>query len=266
MDTKQTIQENQYDFPYHHLPSISSGFFTPTRAFPGSFIYMSYIEAVMDKINNLSHNSILDIGCGDGKFLREASIFFPEARLVGNDYSKRAIALSHAFNFNKKVLFTTESAEKIAADEGQFEIVTTIEVLEHIPPSEVSIFCRNFASSLSKNGFGIITVPSDNVPVNKKHYQHFNKETLEEAIHPYLEIKDIFFLNKKSAIEKIIRRIFSNRFFILNHTKICTLLYSYYCRNLLYTSNPKKNSRIMAIVQNSTPRNKEKASIKHDNN
>jgi len=121
-------------------------------------------------------------------------------------------------------------------------------VLEHIPPQEIDSFSKSFAAALSPDGIGIITVPSDNQPVNQKHYQHFNKHTLRETLSPHLAVTEIFFLNESSWKNWVIQRALSNRFFILNHQKVATALYNYYRKNLL-KSTPERCERLMAIVR-----------------
>jgi 2-polyprenyl-3-methyl-5-hydroxy-6-metoxy-1,4-benzoquinol methylase len=248
MDVKQIHQERQYGFPYHHIPSVKRDDFSQSRLLSWGYVYMSYLESVLDYIDSLSPDSILDIGCGDGKFLYEARKRFPDAILAGNDYSQNAIAFAKAFNFNDRVHLSTNPAEKIALEMGPFDIVTSIEVLEHIPLEETTSFCKNFASALAPHGLGIITVPSDNLPVNRKHYQHFNEKSLKRTLSEHLEVIEIRFLNKISWINWFIQRILSNRFFILNHSGIINTLYKYYCKNMLLTT-PDKCERLMAVVK-----------------
>ena len=248
MDIKQTKQEGQYSFPYHHIPSLKKGRFSQTRTLLWGYAYISYLETVLDYVEKVLAASLLDIGCGDGKFLYEARKRFPDMALSGNDYSERAIAFAKAFNFGNNVYLSTRTAKEISREKGLFDVVTAIEVLEHIPPQEIDSFSKSFAAALSPDGIGIITVPSDNQPVNQKHYQHFNKHTLREALSPHLTITEIFFLNDSSWKNWVIQRALSNRFFILNDQKVATALYNYYRKNLL-KSTPERCERLMAIVQ-----------------
>jgi 2-polyprenyl-3-methyl-5-hydroxy-6-metoxy-1,4-benzoquinol methylase len=243
MDKRQAQQEEQYRFPYHHIPSFDKNGFKQARIHPWGYVYTSYIENVLQHIEQVPHNSILDIGCGDGKLLYEARKKFPTALLAGTDYSEHALALAYALNFKNNVYLST-SPDKTKT----YDVVTAIEVLEHISPSDTGEFAKSFASALSHDGIGIITVPSDNVSINKKHYQHFNEHLIRETLEEHLEIVEIKFLNTQSWQNLIIQRLFGNRLFILNHTSVSTALYNYYKRNMLI-STANKCERLMVIVK-----------------
>jgi len=147
MDIKQTKQEGQYSFPYHHIPSLKKGRFSQTRTLLWGYAYISYLETVLDYIEKVPVASLLDIGCGDGKFLYEARKRFPDMALSGNDYSERAIAFAKAFNFGNNVYLSTRTAKEISREKGLFDVVTAIEVLEHIPPQEIDSFSKSFAAA-----------------------------------------------------------------------------------------------------------------------
>ena len=126
-------QEEQYGFPYHHIPSLENGRFSQIRTWPWGYMYMACLGAVLDYIEQKSFTSLLDIGCGDGKLLYEARKRFPDAELSGNDYSEHAIALAKAFNVKNDVYLSTQPTETLMAQRGPFDVVVAFEVLEHIP-------------------------------------------------------------------------------------------------------------------------------------
>lgn len=154
MDRKQIKQEKQYGFPYHHIPSLKGGLFSQHRLLDWGYMYISHLEAVWDYLDDVPFKSLLDVGCGDGKFLYEMRKKFPAVSLAGNDYSERAIAFAKAFNFDNEMYFSTQSADKVGEEKGPFDVVTSIEVLEHIPLDETDEFCRGFASAIAPGGIG----------------------------------------------------------------------------------------------------------------
>ena len=89
---KQTIQENLYDFPYHYIPQVNEkGAVSRYRFLDWGFEYLCYILHIKDIIESLSPYSVLDVGCGEGRFLGLLSNQI--VRKVGVDLSERAIQL-----------------------------------------------------------------------------------------------------------------------------------------------------------------------------
>lgn len=97
-DKKNIIQENQYEYPYHYIPSLKNGNFSHVQYWSWGLHYLGGLHIVLKQLENLSFNSLLDIGCGDGRFLRAAAEFYPNVKLLGVDRSERAICLAKAMN------------------------------------------------------------------------------------------------------------------------------------------------------------------------
>ena len=246
MDTLQKVQEVEYEFPYHHLPSFTHGF-SQARLLGWGFIYASYLEHVFDRILELGSDSIIDVGCGDGKMLLEARARFPKAKLVGVDYSARAIAFAKAFAYGKDIDFETADITK-ETGLGTFSLLTLVEVCEHIPPNDLPGFLKGCADHVAAGGYMIITVPADITPVTHKHYQHFSRESLSAIVEPLMEIVSVEYITKKGPAQEIIRRVLSNRFFILNEKHILAWIYRYYKQH--YTVAQRSNGdRIMLVAR-----------------
>lgn len=239
---RQTIQENQYIFPYHYIPNFINGFFSQTKNLFWGYEYLSYLNFCLDKLKSIQFCSLLDVGCGDGRFLYEAKKVFPGTNLLGIDFSQRAISLAKAIN--PDIEFIYGDVRKISLND-EYDVVTLIEVLEHIPPTEIPSFLQTLYGYLKIDGKLIITVPSDNLELNPKHYQHFAVEKLEEILNDLFEIKEIFYLNRISLKTEIISKLFSNRFFILNYKKALNYIYNYYVKNLLIAN--KNNCKRIAL-------------------
>ncbi len=163
--------------------------------------YILGLNLVLSNLKLYQFNSLLDIGCGDGRFLREVKEKFPDIRLKGVDYSKSAISLACALNPSIEYVcldITNESLDQ------RFEICTLIEVIEHIPPEYLPKFLASAADLVEAKGFLIFTVPHLNKPCNSKHYQHFNSTSIRDILSPYFDIVNIQPFDKRSIINSLL--------------------------------------------------------------
>lgn len=86
---------------------------------------------------NIAGKNILDIGCGGG-ILSEA-MAIAGAKVTGIDLAEQAlqVAKEHARKTDVAVDYRCISAENFAAEHaGEFDIVTCMEMLEHVPEPE----------------------------------------------------------------------------------------------------------------------------------
>lgn len=246
-DTEQQIQEHQYTFPYHHIPRMTEGgSFSQMRVLRWGYEYIAYLEEVLGFIEEKTFEKLLDVGCGDGKFLFEAKKRFPEKTLEGVDYSEQAVGFARAFAPNVSFHVGDITNSDILA--GTYDIIALIEVLEHIPPKEIGRFLDALHKRMDENSILIITVPSDNMPVSSKHYQHFNVSLLKKTIDPYFMISEHRFLNRIGIGQKIIQSCLSNRFFAITQQRVLNFLFRYYKRNYLKASS-RNGKRIFAVCR-----------------
>jgi len=115
----------------------------------------------IDKQSQLNGKKVLDVGCGGG-ILAEA-MAGAGAAVSGIDLSDKALKVArlHLFESGKSVDYKLVSAEDFAAQHaGEFDIVTCMEMLEHVPdPASVVAACSRlvkpggwvFFSTLNRN-------------------------------------------------------------------------------------------------------------------
>jgi SAM-dependent methyltransferase len=232
---REAIQEAEYDFPYHHLTQIRP--FALSRHLFWGHAYAAYTEKVLDLLKDHKFNSLIDIGCGDGKLLTEVARFFSGKRLVGTDFSERALAFAR--------LFAPSVEFRVDIPDEKFDAFTLIEVMEHIKPEEIPAFMDDLKTHLNPGAMGIITVPSDLRPVQLKHYQHFNEDTMRKTLEPHFEVVSVSYLNKQGWF---IQSLLCNRFFILNWRWATYRLYRRYKRK--YQNATRANGlRVLAVVK-----------------
>ncbi len=238
MDETQLIQEEEYSFPYHHLPTIHP--FSQTRSLWWGYEYAAYIEYILSILDEYQFDSLVDIGCGDGRLLAELATK-TTAKLHGTDFSEKALSFARAFS-PSTVSFSKEFPDT------PFDVFTAIEVFEHIHPDDADGFLATCANTLQPDGIGIISVPTTNIPLNAKHYRHFTEESLKEALREHFTVEKIVFLNGKTLVSGIVRRLLANRFFILNWEPGKDFLYRWYKRTSLL-STPEQSTRILVVVK-----------------
>jgi len=176
LSPQQQSQEQEYYFPYHYLDLI------PKYAYLDR-IKHSYRRIVRDLIGPGQGQSVLDAGCGDGRFCYE--LRGQGFRVTGMDYSDRALAFARAFCPDTE--FIRQDLTQLQPDRT-FDVVVLIEVLEHFPPDMVARVLASLRSCLAQDGRIIISVPSTRVKKPTKHYRHFTPELLTETIAPNFEI------------------------------------------------------------------------------
>ncbi len=176
---KQGYQESGYDFPYHYLDLFKIEEL-------GHIEKLSCLDIVKNSINPFNGQLVLDAGCGDGRFCYE--LRDEKVKVVGVDFSKRAIRFAKAFNPN--VEFFVQDLKDLNLP-YEFDYIVLIETLEHIIPENIPATLERLSNTLKKDGRLIITVPSPNLLMHKKHYQHFSEHSLKAKLKNYFEIVEI---------------------------------------------------------------------------
>jgi 2-polyprenyl-3-methyl-5-hydroxy-6-metoxy-1,4-benzoquinol methylase len=228
---QQTIQETEYQFPYHYIPTLENGNFSQVRKLRWGYEYLSYLRFILTTLEPIEFNSLLDVGCGEGRFLCEVAKRFPGKKLVGLDLSARAVRYAELLNPN--VEFVCADITDAASVKEKFDVITLIETLEHLPPERIPDFVRRLRRTLNDSGTLIISVPSQNLDLNRKHYQHFSLDSLAASLRPWFEVSAHYFLNRISRWDSLLKVLLSNRYFILNEPRLLNALYRRYENRLL---------------------------------
>jgi SAM-dependent methyltransferase len=245
LPSRQRIQEDQYAFPYHYVPQGLTRPFSQTKYWSWGFRYLGGLQVVMDLLRDVEFESLVDVGCGDGRFLRELARRNPEKRLLGVDYSSRAIGMAQALNPDLHYRVHDLTSSPIS---DRYDAATLVEVLEHIHPEQLPPFLENTVASVQPGGWMIVTVPHINKPVSPKHFQHFSSETLHDLLSPYCEEIELKYIDSRSRLLRLLLMTLGgqgNHFVITNH-RVMAAFYRLYTKRFLYCASERSCGRIVA--------------------
>lgn len=115
----------------------------------------------IDKIASLKGKNVVDVGCGGG--ILSESMSFRDANVTGIDMGEGPLSIAklHLHESGASVEYTQSTAEEFARQHPrQFDVVTCMELLEHVPDPESTIqACANlvkpgghvFFSTINRN-------------------------------------------------------------------------------------------------------------------
>lgn len=237
LDKKFAIQEAKYVFPYHHLVDFEK--FSNYKVAMEGIRYYGYMNRIIDMIRRSNFNSLLDVGCGDGKMIFEIMKFSKGKRVVGADLSEKAIRFARAFNYENGAEFYRGDLADI---EEKFDIITLIETIEHIPDEQVERFISNIYDRLNGGGMLIVSVPTDNIPVAAKHYRHYNLDLLRKQFYKFgLEETHYLIKNNMNLINRL-----SRKFCSINIIRQVLLFLS---KKFLFNANKKNAAHIICVFK-----------------
>ncbi len=213
-------QNKQYSFPYHHIPHIDywRGHMFPSmdRYLWFGFEYLGYCQHIIRMIMEFKPKSVLDVGCGDGRFLQLLGEEIKRDKkynieMLGIDISNEAIVLANALNVDSAIEYKAMEVSEVTTT---YDCVTCIETLEHIPDDLISDVVHGIYKCLKPGGIAVICVPTTNRPKEKKHFRHYNMKVMMEELldsEACFKIKNVQYFWKNHALERYLKAT-SNRF------------------------------------------------------
>ena len=136
-------------------------------------------------VNPYAEN-ILDIGCGIGWSTHEMACMFKNTNIHGIDLSPKLIECAKRLFRSKNLKFSCSDINDFNVDK-KYDVITMIDVYEHIHPNGRNIFHAQLNKILNEYGRLLIATPS-------KFHQEFLKEKHPEGLQPVdetIELNDI---------------------------------------------------------------------------
>lgn len=245
MEDKFERQDAQYEFPYHYLAYMDEDVPEVKRSMFWGYEYLTYMGVVIEEANKIDAGKILDVGCGDGYLLNHLK---PSASKLGIDLSEKAIMFAKSFSneaeFEVKDLFSINN---------QYDLVSLVEVLEHIPCDSVDRFVEKLLSLVKEGGYFIISVPTTVLPLSKKHYRHYDEKLLDSHIDKFgcMELVKDMRVYKASTTLTLIRRMLNNRLWSVNMKYILKAFWKWHKKSNIY-ANKNDGHHIIRIYKKSS--------------
>jgi len=251
LDRKQQRQEEQYEYPYHYVPTVDEGF-SQTQHWSWGYRYLGGIQVVLNELDDLAFDSLIDIGCGDGRFLREVNRMpkYADKRLLGIDYSSNAVDIANAMNPDIEY----RALNILEDDIGEtFDVATLIEVLEHIDPAELPKFVDEVTRLITGGGTMVLTVPHENKSLNEKHYQHFSRDDLAELLEERFQSVQYIPFDEDSKLLTVVHLLLggSGKNVVVTNERLNEWFFRIYLRRYLYAPDESYCNRIAAVCTKS---------------
>jgi SAM-dependent methyltransferase len=103
--------------------------------------------------------ALLDVGCNTGDLLRECRAAHPRMRLVGVDVNLSAVEQAKAATSD--IDFHQARGHELPFEDAQFDCVTCIEVIEHVPAANRHLLLTEINRVLRKGGRLVLRCPHD---------------------------------------------------------------------------------------------------------
>lgn len=174
-------------------------------------INLPFQQPIVDEISHIikPNFKVLDVGCATGHFLHS---------LKGKVKTRVGLELNqeHVTFINKRLGFKvySEPIEEVSIKEGPFDLITCLQVLEHI--DDPASFLKAIAKNLKSDGYLYLELPNiDDILLSYYEVEGYRGFYFREPHVSYFSIKTLKILLDKAGFKGEVKTI--QRYNILNH-------------------------------------------------
>jgi len=136
------------------------------------------IRAELDRVPLRAGARVLDAGCGSGRTLQDLCVF---GQVSGIELSPLAAGRARDRGLGE---VRVGRVEELPWEDGSFDLITCLDVLEHTPDDQVAL--RELRRVSAPGGWLLLTVPAYPVlwsthDVVNHHYRRYTRRTLRDA-------------------------------------------------------------------------------------
>jgi len=115
------------------------------------------LQEVISRLD-IMPRTVLDAGCGRGRYAEIITRVYPECTISGCDIS--SVAIEHCRLKYPKGDFRVSSARRIPFPDSEFDLVISVEVMEHV--QDVDVYVCEVSRVLRQGGLFVFTTPCAN--------------------------------------------------------------------------------------------------------
>lgn len=242
----EPTQAAEYELPYHWIPRLFGSPSCPGRALGWYMKYETLIRIYLELASLTGVETVLDFGSGDGRISAQLADAQPQQQIFGLEIDPRAKSWANQLAGDRTNLqFVSDMAETTR----DFDLIVANEVFEHIRPAHLGDVTRRLRSVARPGCRLAVCVPSTEVPVPTKHYQHFDLHRLDSYFNDdEWELIECRYVDRRCLTNRLLTGIASNHFYTLNWKPGLRLIGHSYSR-FLARAEPATCSVIVAIYE-----------------
>ena len=141
-----------------------------------------YENIILEKIENIKPTTIIDIGCGYGRYLKYINNHFSDIELTGVDISYKQIEQATEYcKFNPNIKLMVIDGKTLPLKNKSFDLTITLGCLSAIPYNRIAAFYKEIKRVTSTFGLFLeCNKPEkyNNILTSKKYWFYHNYQVL----------------------------------------------------------------------------------------